>query len=128
GCDACNERLTRFRAQADAVSGVLAGFDEGAAPDELTRARALRAARDAERRARGARWGLGAPARAAAAVAAVALGVLTVEPVRAWVADRWADLTGADEAAVPAAVAPARVLERGSLVSFAPAGDVFVLE
>src|SRR5690606_33490753 len=83
-CGACNERLARFQAQAEAVSGVLAGLDEGTAPDELTRARALRAAREAERRGRGARRGIGAPTRAAAAVAAVALVAFTVEPVRAW--------------------------------------------
>lgn len=128
-CGRCAGRLETLRSQSEAVSRYVGSLDAGVVADDLSRARALAAARRAARPAATPRrvpsygW-----MRAAAAIAVVAVGALGIQPVRAWVADQWAALTG-DEAIAPAPVAtPASVLAEGSVVSFEPAGDVFVLE
>lgn len=126
-CGECAARMEALAEQSEALSRVVGELDAGA-PDELTRARALSAARQAQRaHGTGRRWLSGGAARAAAVAAVVAVVTLGVEPVRAWVADRWADLVGIEASAPPVAMEPA-VLERGSVIRFEPAGETFVLE
>lgn len=119
-CDTCVERLRALREQTEVVSAYLGRLDEGVLADELARARALRAARQARPKRFG---GLERVAAVAAIVGVVTLGV---EPVRAWVVERLASLTGGG--APLAEVQPETVLERGSVVAFEPAGETFVLE
>lgn len=125
GCAACSGRLNTLAAHDRAATEYLERLEVQPA-DELTRARALAAARSAHARpvARAAAPWL----RAAAAAGVVIVAGATVSPVRAWVAERWSDLLG-DQALVPAETATSTaVLDRGSTVSFVPAGTLFVLE
>lgn len=129
-CADCATRIEAVRERSQALSSLVGSLDADAAPDELTRARALAAARRAQARRAVARpWYAAGPARAAAMVALTAVATtLTVSPVRAWVADRWEALVGAEDLAPAVAVQPTGVLERGSVISFEPASETFVLE
>lgn len=126
GCEACAERLAALGEQSQQAAEYLASYQTDARADDMTRARALAAARRARPARRG--WGSGAGIRAAAVLAVLATGAVAVQPVRAWMVDRWEALTGSlqDDAAV--AVESARIAESGSPVAFVPVGDVFVLE
>jgi hypothetical protein len=125
GCEACAERLAEFGEQSERAAEYLGALDVNARADELTRARALSAAR----RARPARRGGGSvrALRAAAVAAVVAVGALTVQPVRAWLVERFAELTGAS-ASVAVQPIDGNVGWSGGRVAFDPVGDVFVLE
>lgn len=123
-CDACASRLQEVGGWSEVVTRHLATLDSDARADELTRARALSAARTARRTpARSPMRGL----RIAAVAAVLAVVSLTVQPVRAWLVDRWAEISGADVVA-PVATAPHSFDQSGSLVSFDPAGEIFTLE
>ena len=126
-CEVCAARMEALREQSQVVATMVGSLDV-AAPDELTRARALAAARRAQA-ARGSsrRWYTPGSVRAAAVVALAALVTLGVGPVRAWVSERFAGLFGA-EAAAPTVAAVARDIQRGSVVSFEPAGAIFILD
>lgn len=127
-CGECAGRVETLRSQSEAVSRYVGSLDSGVVADDLTRARALVAARGAAKPAKAIRVASYGWMRAAAAIAVVAVGALGIQPVRAWVADQWAALTG-EEVLTPAEPAtPSAVLAEGSVVSFEPAGDVFVLE
>ncbi len=127
-CGECAARMEALSEQSEILSRFIGELDADAAPDELTRARALSAARHARARRAANRGGLSAGVARAAAVAAVAAVVtLSVSPLRAWVADRWAALAGGGEAGAPVPVQPLE-LERGSVIRFEPAGEIFVLE
>jgi hypothetical protein len=123
-CDACAERLQTLSDKSREVGRRIAALDADARADELTRARALAAARNARRAHRPAGM---QPARVAAVLATIALGSLTVQPVRAWLMDQWESLTDADVAA-PIATAPRALDESGSRVRFTPTAEVFTLE
>jgi anti-sigma factor RsiW len=130
-CAVCRARLLALRQQGEAFRGMLGRLDE-ATPNELARARALRATRTAEERSRPRRaWLASGPLRAAAAVVLLLAGGLTVAPLRAWVIEHVGVLTRGERPAPVArreAPAPApRAVESGA-VSFTPAGKVFVLE
>lgn len=126
-CGECARRMETLREQASVLSSLVETLDS-AAPDALTRARALAAVRRAgASRTSSRRWYAAGSVRAAAMVAVAALATLGVEPVRAWVSERLSELVGADDA-VPAVAVRPPVVERGSIVSFEPAGETFVLE
>lgn len=126
-CDACAAQLRELGEQSEEVERYIAALHADERADELTRARALAAARAAAPAAGRRRALPGAGWVRAAAVAAVAVGVVGASPLRAWVADRIAGLFGDDEAAVEA-VATAPVLSRGSEIAFSPVGEVFTLQ
>lgn len=125
GCDECARRMETLRAQSEGASRYLARVGGAAPVDELARARALAAARDARRR--GGRRLPSAAARAAMVAGVLALGVATVEPLRAWVLERWADLVAPDGIARVEAERPRPAPDGGSLVSFPTGGTVFTV-
>lgn len=123
-CDACAQRVASLGEHSRIVADYLAELHADVTPDEVTRARALSAARAAQRRRPLVSGGW----LRAAAVAAVVIATAGVSPVRAWVLDRIHGILE-DDAAAPAAVVEApEPLAVGSQIAFEPAGDVFNLE
>lgn len=128
-CDACAERLEMFRRRSARLSTLLTETDAPLpalspplGPVERGRAR--------ERRFRVPRPTASGWLRAAAVVLLVAAVALSVDPVRAWVVDRWTDLEAAftEDAGVPAPIpVPASESTGGAVVSFVPTGEVFRL-
>jgi hypothetical protein len=130
-CGDCEHRLDRFREQSLALSALFAV--PAAQPSAETRAQALTAAQQAAWRARRPlRTAVHAGWRAAAVVGLLLLGTLSLHPpLRAWVAERLALLTGTPvEHVRPAPPEHARVAAEkavGSTVSFQPTGAAFNL-
>lgn len=125
GCDECALRIRTLGDQSRVVTGYLAELHGDVTADEMTRARALSAARSAAARRRplvSNGW------FRAAAVAAVVIGTVGVSPVRAWVLDRIAAISGDEAPRAPAVVQPAPVVGRGSQIAFEPVGEVFNLD
>lgn len=128
-CGECAERLRALQAHSDALTELVVRLP---VPQygELRRARTLAAMSRAEaqtlaRRRSGARW----PLRAAASIAVIFAAAFTVEPVRAWVAERWEELASAMHAEHPTASAvPESAREESPLIAFQPTGEVFLLE
>lgn len=126
-CADCGQRSAELQAHAAVARQYLRRDELGSGPDELTRARALAAIRQATRSREAARRRKPLHGAAVAAVLILALAVGSAQPVRAWVMERVAEVRGAPMAA-PALVAemPATVVaRRGSIIAFQPAGEVF---
>lgn len=130
-CAECRARMDALAEETQAFAAWMRWLDADAMPDQLRRARARTAVRDAAAAQRATAHGGLASAgwlRAAAAVLVVALVTATVDPLRAWVVDRWEALSGVAAAPAPVERLPAAATEAGSVVSFQTPGPVFVLE
>lgn len=121
-CHPCGERFDQLKGAADWFASEASRLDAEVVIDELARARALAAARKANRSSALAGrhlWGRAA----AAAIVVIGLG-MTVEPVRAWVMDR----TGFGESAPETTTEVVAPLAESPVVSFAPTAEIFVIE
>lgn len=123
GCVPCAERLEELRAGSSWLRQNVVLLDQDVHVDELAKARAMAAARQAARQqAKTFSWaGVG---RAAAVVGLIGAIGLTPNPVRAWFLD-WTGL-GAEE--VVEAPAPLAETARGAMVTFAPTERLFTIE
>lgn len=129
GCPACARRLRELQAQAQAVAELITAAP---VPDlgELRRARMLTTIRGAERAAASRRMSSGRwPLRAAASIAVLLTAAFTVEPVRAWIGERWQDLAAVVRSeAEPPTTAARAVAEHNPVIAFEPAGERFIVE
>lgn len=131
-CMTCEHRLEHIREQSDAASRLFDG--ERVLPGDSVRAEAWAAVEQAawrsRRRAKAPaldRW------RAAAVIALLMVGTVALHPpLRAWVTEQIAVLTGTVQPASPRVASlpepPAAPKPLGSAVSFVPAGEVFSVE
>jgi anti-sigma factor RsiW len=109
-CEACAGRYFKLRRKIATVSAAVRRADFPVSKNTLRT------------------WGLRA---AAVLVALTAVGV-TVQPVRAWIAEQtralWAVVAGEEETAATPGTTSVESNDPTAAVSFVPAGDVFVLE
>lgn len=125
-CDACAERMESIRQRAEEFSQQVRLLDDG--PDQMTRARARQAFRQAQR-SRSRTWANAGWLRVAAAVLVVLLAGATVDPLRAWVAEQWQAVSGDSVERIAERTAlPGEPVRRGSMVRFQPPAGVFNLE
>lgn len=124
GCHPCAERLRELEHASSWVHEHVWSLNAGVPIDELARARALAAARQ-KLRPNASVWRTGL-ARAAAVAGIVVIGGLTVEPLRAWVLESAGRLADRFETSTP--VVAVEEVAAGAMVSFQPAGELFVLE
>jgi hypothetical protein len=129
GCTGCSERLDELQEASRVFSGHLIALDRSVRVDEVARARALSAMRKAvtpvEKRAV-KRFSF-RYTRAAAAVALLVFGTLSVPPLRAWVAERVGIVaTEIEELAIRPELPDATFVE--PVVSFRPTEPVFLIE
>ena len=128
-CLPCSERMQELESASCWLQENVAALDAGIGVDELTRARALSAARRA-RPLSAVRHPLRQPgwSRVAAAIALVVVAGLAVEPVRAWVLDNAGRLMDRVDSA-PASTAVARgSISTAPIVSFATTEPLFRVE
>jgi hypothetical protein len=123
GCAECTARVEAIASESSAVARYIAKTGL-AGPDQVTRARALAAAKRANAQPRRKGYAM----RGLAAACVVLVLALTAQPVRAWISERWDGLRGASASPAEVATLPAAVVRRSSVVAFAPRGALFDLQ
>lgn len=127
-CDDCSHRLEELGDVAQWLHEHVAVLDDGLAPNDLARARALTSIRARARPSKGvSRYG-GNAVRIAAMIAVLLTAGFSVRPVRAWISDHVERIVGRFETA-PLIDLPESTLDaQGALVTFSPTEAVFRLE